>query len=97
MTRRLFSVLLLSLATLSIAAQSPVRPPTFQVDPGLADDSRTTGCSARCRRLPWIRAITSGCCTGRGRFPQAQRANAAPPVLEFDTSGKLLGELGRPG
>ena len=32
---------------------------------------RTTGCSARCRRSPWIRAITSGCCTGRGRFPSA--------------------------
>jgi hypothetical protein len=29
--------------------------------------------------------------------PQAQRANAAPPVLEFDAAGKLLASWGGPG
>src|SRR5262249_57229026 len=27
-------------------------------------------------------------------IPDAQRSNAAPPVLEFDTAGKLLGSWG---
>ena len=30
-------------------------------------------------------------------IPQAQRANAAPPVLEFDAAGKLLTSWGGPG
>jgi len=30
-------------------------------------------------------------------IPEAQRANAAPPVLEFDTAGKLLASWGGPG
>ncbi len=30
-------------------------------------------------------------------IPADRRANAAPPVLEFDTSGKLLGSWGGPG
>jgi hypothetical protein len=30
-------------------------------------------------------------------IPEAQRANAAPPVLEFDASGKLLASWGGPG
>ena len=30
-------------------------------------------------------------------IPEAQRAKAAPPVLEFDTSGKLLSSWGGPG
>ena len=30
-------------------------------------------------------------------IPEAQRANAAPPVLEFDTAGKLLSSWGGPG
>ena len=30
-------------------------------------------------------------------IPEAQRANAAPPVLEFDAAGKLLASWGGPG
>ena len=30
-------------------------------------------------------------------IPEAQRANAAPPVLEFDTAGELLSSWGGPG
>ena len=33
----------------------------------------------------------------RESVPEAQRANAAPPVLEFDTAGKLLASWGGPG
>ena len=95
MTRRLFSVLLLSLATLSIAAQSPVRPPTFQVDPGwptIPNDwvlGEVSSIAVDSRDHIWV--------LHRPRsIPAAQRENAAPPVLEFDTSGKLLGSWGGP-
>src|SRR6267142_1047990 len=30
-------------------------------------------------------------------IPESQRANAAPPVLEFDAAGKLLTSWGGPG
>ena len=95
MTRRLFSVSLLSLATLSIAAQSPVKPPTFQVDPGwptIPNDwvlGEVSSIAVDSRDHIWV--------LHRPRsIPAAQREKAAPPVLEFDTSGKLLGSWGGP-
>ena len=96
MTCRLCSVVMLALATLSIAAQSPVRPPTFQVDPSwptIPNDwvlGEVSSISVDSRDHIWV--------LHRPRsIPEAQRAKAAPPVLEFDTSGKLLASWGGNG
>ena len=84
---------MLALATLSIAAQSPVRPPTFQVDPSwptIPNDwvlGEVSSIAVDSRDQMWV--------LHRPRsIPEAQRAKAAPPVLEFDTSGKLLASWG---
>ena len=62
----------------------------------MADDSQQLGARRGDVDLPSIRATTSGCCIGRGRFPRRNARNAAPPVLEFDTAGKLLASWGGP-
>ena len=96
MTCRLFSVVMLALATLSLAAQSPLRPPTFQVDPSwptIPNDwvlGEVSSISVDSRDHIWV--------LHRPRSnPEAQRAKAAPPVLEFDASGKLLASWGGAG
>jgi DNA-binding beta-propeller fold protein YncE len=75
---------------------STQRPPTFQVDP-------------KWPTIPnnWVLGEVSSIAVGpqdhiwvlhRPRsIPAEKRANAAPAVLEFDTSGKLLASWGGPG
>ena len=94
--RRLLSAATLVLATIAVAAQSPLRPPTFQVDPGwptIPNDwvlGEVSSISVDSRDHIWV--------LHRPRsIPEAQRAKAAPPVLEFDTSGKLLASWGGAG
>ena len=101
-TRRTITVLAAAVAALEIfawlaaiaAAQtSPLRPPAFQLDPkwpAIPND--------------WVLGEVTSIAVGpddhvwvlhRPRsIPAEKRANAAPPVLEFDTAGKLLGSWG---
>src|SRR6266849_3108315 len=41
--------------------------------------------------------ITCGSSTGRARSPEAQRAHAAPPVLEYDAAGRFVKAWGGDG
>src|SRR4029079_9025101 len=95
-TFRVVVVLGLALAAASLAAQSSLRAPTFQVDPGwpsIPNDlvlGEVSSISVDSRDHIWV--------LHRPRsIPEAQRAKAAPPVLEFDTSGKLLSRWGGSG
>jgi len=65
-------------------------PPTFEVDsawPTIPDDwvlGEVTSIAVDSRDHVWV--------LHRPRsIPEEQRSGAAPPVLEFDTSGQLLG------
>src|SRR5688572_27151410 len=89
-------VLGLALATASLSAQSSLRAPTFQVDPAwptIPNDwvlGEVSSISVDSRDRIWV--------LHRPRsIPEAQRAKAAPPVLQFDAAGKLLASWGGPG
>src|SRR6185369_3584028 len=80
-TCRVVVVLGLALAAASLAAQSSLRAPTFQVDPGwpsIPNDwvlGEVSSISVDSRDHIWV--------LHRPRsIPEAQRAKAAPPVLE---------------
>jgi DNA-binding beta-propeller fold protein YncE len=99
MKRMLALVTLALLALLSVAAgaqqRSPPRAPAFQVDPKwpVVPNNwvlgEVTSIAVDSRDHIWV--------LHRPRsIPAAQQAQAAPPVLEFDTSGKLLGSWGGP-
>src|SRR4026207_1874259 len=88
-TFRVVVVLGLALAAASLAAQSPLRAPTFQVDPGwpsIPNDwvlGEVSSISVDARDHIWV--------LHRPRsIPEAQRAKAAPPVLAIDTSRKPI-------
>jgi hypothetical protein len=88
-TFKMVLVLGLALTAASLVAQSSRRAPTFQVDPGwptIPNDwvlGEVSSISVDSRDHIWV--------LHRPRsIPEAQRAKAAPPVLEFDTSGKLI-------
>jgi len=98
-TLRIVSALLLLIGTVSVVAaqgQATPRPPSFQVDP-------------KWPVIPnnWVLGEVSSIAVGpqdhiwvlhRPRsIPADRRANTAPPVLEFDAAGKLLGSWGGPG
>ena len=82
----------------SVHAQQPAstaRPPRFQVDPKwpvIPSDSvlgEVTSIAVDSRDHIWV--------LHRPRsIPSERRANAAPPVLEFDADGKLLSSWGGP-
>jgi len=72
------------------------RPPTFEVDPAwptIPDDwvlGEVTSIAAASDGHVWV--------LHRPRsIPEEQRARSAPPVLEFDTNGRLLTSWGGPG
>src|SRR5919109_2279109 len=95
-TKRLLIILVLTLAVSSMAAQSSLRAPMFQVDPAwpmIPNDwvlGEVSSISVDSRDRIWV--------LHRPRsIPEAQRAKAAPPVLQFDASGKLLTSWGGPG
>jgi DNA-binding beta-propeller fold protein YncE len=98
-TRRLFSLVVLC-ATIGAAglAQQPstLKVPMFQVDPAwpaIPNNwvlGEVTSISVDRRDHIWVLHVPQS-------IPEAQRANAAPPVLQFDASGKLLSSWGGPG
>jgi DNA-binding beta-propeller fold protein YncE len=80
----------------TVTAQSGPRPPTFQVDPTWPTVpnnwvlGEVTSIAVDSRDHIWV--------LHRPRsIPAEQRAQAAPPVLEFDTAGQLLGSWGGAG
>ncbi len=105
-TRRPLSALAMALIAIPLSAWFVVRataqqpsklgPPTFQVDPKwptIPNDwvlGEVTSVAVDSRDHIWV--------LHRPRsIPAAQSAHAAPPVLEFDTAGRLLGNWGGPG
>lgn len=84
------------LAVTTVAQQSTTRAPTFQVDPQWPKVpnnwvlGEVTSIAVDSRDHIWV--------LHRPRsIPEERRASAAPPVLEFDTTGKLLGNWGGAG
>jgi hypothetical protein len=94
-TFRVVVVLGLTLTAASLAAQSSLRAPTFQVDPGwpsIPNDwvlGEVSSISVDRHDNIWVLHVPQS-------VPEAQRAKAAPPVLEFDSKGKLLRSWGGP-
>jgi hypothetical protein len=85
------------LVATSLARQaSTLRTPSFQVDPKWPTIpnnwvlGEVTSISVDKRDHIWVLHVPQS-------IPEAQRANAAPPVLEFDDAGKLLASWGGPG
>jgi hypothetical protein len=82
----------------ALLAQSPreIKPPTFQADPSwpaIPNNwvfGEVSSIAVDSHDHIWIlqRPAT---------IPEAQRANAAPPVLEFDANGKFVKSWGGPG
>jgi hypothetical protein len=76
-------------------AQSSSRPPEFNVDPTwptIPDNwvlGEVTSISVDRNDNIWVLHVPQS-------IPEDQRANAAPPVLEFDASGNLLKSWGGP-
>ncbi|HXD75195.1 MAG TPA: hypothetical protein VN628_15705 [Vicinamibacterales bacterium] len=89
------------LAVLAIACLLPAhtgaqtKAPVFEVDPHWPQVpnnwvlGETTSISVDSHDHIWVLHVPQS-------IPEAQRANAAPPVLEFDQSGKLLASWGAP-
>src|SRR5215467_5433360 len=79
-----------------LIAQSPPKAPQFSVDPNwpLMPNNwvlgEVTSISVDRNDHIWVLHVPQS-------IPEAQRANAAPPVLEFDAAGKLLTSWGGPG
>jgi hypothetical protein len=77
-------------------AQPALRAPEFAVDPAwpqIPNDwvlGEVTSVSVDRNDHIWVLHVPQS-------IPEARRAHAAPPVLEFDASGKLLASWGGPG
>jgi len=98
--RRTLSVIAMAggiaLGIITLAAQQPaLRAPVFTVDPSWPSIpnnwvlGEVTSISVDSKDHIWVLHVPQS-------IPEAQRANAAPPVLEFDQSGKLLTSWGAP-
>ena len=80
----------------SADAQTSPRAPEFMVDPmwpTIPNDwvlGEVTSVSVDRNDNIWVLHVPQS-------IPEAQRANAAPPVLQFDAAGKLLTSWGGPG
>src|SRR5262245_32272305 len=78
------------------AQKASVRAPEFKVDPAWPQIpnnwvlGEVTSISVDSKDNVWVLHVPQS-------IPEAQRANAAPPVLEFDSAGKLLASWGGPG
>lgn len=87
--------LLVVAASLSPAAQKLPTAPQFALDPNWPTIpnnwvlGEVTSISVDTRDHIWVLHVPQS-------IPEARRANAAPPVLEFDTAGKLLSSWGGP-
>jgi DNA-binding beta-propeller fold protein YncE len=91
----LASVALVLAVTPTTPAQQLPQAPQFEVDPkwpSIPNNwvlGEVTSISVDKRDHIWVLHVPQS-------IPAAQRANAAPPVLEFDASGKLLSSWGGP-
>ena len=94
------TVAALGLAVLTCAgggahAQSSARPPEFRVDPTWPSVpngwvlGEVTSVAVDRNDDVWVLHVPQS-------IPEAQRANAAPPVLKFDAAGQLLASWGGP-
>jgi DNA-binding beta-propeller fold protein YncE len=95
-TRGCAVLVLLQLASVSAHAQSGQRVPEFRVDPSWPVVpngwvlGEVTSVSVDRNDNIWVLHVPQS-------IPEAQRANAAPPVLQFDAAGRLLTSWGGPG
>jgi hypothetical protein len=94
---RVSAVLVLTqLASGAGHAQSAVRAPEFRVDPSWPTVpngwvlGEVTSVAVDRNDDIWVLHVPQS-------IPEAQRANAAPPVLKFDAAGQLLTSWGGPG
>ena len=82
-------------AAVTAQQSSTLRPPMFEVDPAwprIPNNwvlGEVTSISVDSRDHIWMLHVPQS-------IPEAQRVNAAPPVLEFDAAGKLLASWGAP-
>ena len=89
------SVASMALLVSAAGAPPPEKAPAFEVDanwPQIPNNwvlGETTSISVDSHDHIWVLHVPQS-------IPEAQRANAAPPVLEFDQSGKLLASWGAP-
>ncbi len=89
------SVVLAIAVAASPAARSLPKAPVFEVDPNWPSIpnhwvlGEVTSISVDSKDHIWVLHVPQS-------IPEAQRANAAPPVLEFDAAGKLLASWGGP-
>ena len=100
MTNRRFALALtVACAVVAVGHAQPastLKVPTFQVDaswPHLPNNwvlGEVTSISVDRKDHIWVLHVPQS-------IPEDKRANAAPPVLEFDTAGKLLASWGGPG
>ena len=90
-----YALLSIALAFATSAQQLP-KAPRFAVDPNWPSIpngwvlGEVTSVSVDRHDHIWVLHVPQS-------IPEAQRANAAPPVLEFDAAGKLLASWGGPG
>jgi NHL repeat-containing protein len=90
-----FAVWLLCAAAVIAQQSSTLRPPMFEVDPAWPSIpnnwvlGEVTSVSVDSKDHIWVLHVPQS-------IPEAQRGNAAPPVLEFDAAGKLLASWGAP-
>jgi hypothetical protein len=90
------AALLVAVAPLDSTAQQTPKAPHFEVDPNWPSIpnnwvlGEVTSISVDRHDHIWVLHVPQS-------IPEAQRANAAPPVLEFDAAGKLLTSWGGPG
>ena len=91
--KTLVSLLFAVAVMVQSAAQSLPRAPQFELDPKWPEIpnnwvlGEVTSISVDKRDHIWVLHVPQS-------IPEAQRANAAPPVLEFDAAGKLLSSWG---
>jgi hypothetical protein len=87
--------LAVSLLVPAVHAQQ-LKAPVFELDPGWPSVpnhwllGEVTSISVDRKDHIWVLHVPQS-------IPQAQRASAAPPVLEFDAAGRLLASWGGPG
>jgi hypothetical protein len=90
------ALVVVQLAGVAAHAQSGLRAPEFRVDPGWPVVpngwvlGEVTSVSVDRNDNIWVLHVPQS-------IPEAQRANAAPPVLQFDAAGQLLRSWGGPG
>jgi DNA-binding beta-propeller fold protein YncE len=90
------ALILAQLAGAAAHAQSGLRAPEFRVDPNWPTVpngwvlGEVTSVSVDRNDNVWVLHVPQS-------IPEAQRANAAPPVLQFDSAGTLLTSWGGPG